>query len=214
MSRKTISTKKDLKKFFGNTIEKKLLKAISFYLEMGGVLRVAFKKVKNKEKLVIVYPTKKTLDLKIKEKQKMLNVLKSEESEWVKRLRQAEFYEITSNLKKFSQPLYWKHLAKYYLDKDYRHDADLVGLPTYLVSDKRWRQLVEMFVSNPDYRKQLTEAIQTSIAYSEDRRVARFARKQQEFRKSECKRKLLDLTNKIKKVSSELQNYYFLKNIL
>src|SRR3989338_4691692 len=207
---KTITSLEEPNKSFPHRVEQDTLwKAIKNYLSKGGVIR--FKEAKDQTK--IVYPTKKTLELKIKEKGKILQTFKVDYEQWLRRLKKAENYELTTNLKKFSHPVYWQHMAKYYSDPDYKADADSVSLPVHLVADTRWKPMVEMFVTNIEYRKQLTETVQNSVAYSENRAVARFAKKQNEFRKEECKRKVNDLNGKIKKLTEEITYFNAMKGL-
>ena len=109
-------------------------------------------------------------------------------------------YHKVHQMKKFTEPLYWKHVAKTITDSDYRKDAEAVKLPAHLVSDKKWKPMVKMFVNDVDYRKQLSETVSTSMVYKKDRKVAKFADDQRDFRMGSAEKQIKELEEKIKQL--------------
>ena len=83
------------------------------------------------------------------------------------------------------------------MDADYRKDAESVKLPVHLVSDKKWKPMVKTFVEDIEYRKQLTETVNTSIIYKKNKRVAQFADELQGFRMTAADKQVKDLDGKL-----------------
>jgi hypothetical protein len=106
-------------------------------------------------------------------------------------------YHQVNQVKKLGEPLYWKHIAKSMIDSDYRKDANSVKLPAHLVSDKKWKPMVRMFVNDIEYRKQLTETVNTSIVYKKNKKVAQFADDLKGFRMDAADKQVKDLEEKL-----------------
>jgi hypothetical protein len=167
--------------------------ALKHYFSKGGVVSIAGSE---KDWPKLLYPTKDSLKQKIFDCQEKRKKYESSLADWKRHFVQAQFYHILNNFKKLKEPVYWKHLAKILSDSDYRKDAESVKLPAHLVSDKHWKPMVQMFVSDLEYRKQLTETVENSIVYK-DRTVAKYADDSREFRMSQSKRQIDDLEKKI-----------------
>lgn len=181
--------------------------ALKHYFSRGGIIRVELDSQKGKDWPVLVYPTKIRLRALIREKNSLKANYLKKKKDWEKKLREAEFYDITHSLKKFSSPLYWKHLAKIMSDSDYRNDAEKVKLPLHLVSDSRWKPMIRMFIEDEEYRKQLTETVEHSIVYKKHKKVARYASELRDFRKSESSKKIAELQKKIDEIERDLNSY-------
>jgi hypothetical protein len=111
---------------------------------------------------------------------------------------------MVDEIKKFADPLFWQHLAKYYSDKDYRKDADTVKLPVKLVAEKRWKPMINMFVKDLDYRKQLAETVKSSVVYANDKRVAKYAQELRAFRMEQSTRELENIGKQLVDVELEI----------
>lgn len=83
--------------------------------------------------------------------------------------------DMMAHAQKVTDPLYWKHIAKSAVDGQYRDDARAIDLHASLISDKKYRPMIEAFVNNEDYRKQLTETVKTSIVYKDHKGLAKHA---------------------------------------
>ena len=64
--------------------------------------------------------------------------------------------------------------------------------------------MVRMFVTDDDYRAQLTETVEKSIVYKGDRKVARFADELKNFRMTEAAKKIDELQKKIDEINADL----------
>ena len=185
-------------------------KALLHYFSTGGILRVALSQEKSdkskvpEKKLILLYPTRMRLKQLIKEKEGLKGNYSKKHSFWNKEYDNAVQYNLSKNVKKFTNPLYWKHMSKYLVDKDYKKKADAIKLPISLVSDPRWQPMIRTFIENPDYRHQLTETVEKSIVYKGDRRVAKYAEKLQEFREGESSKNLKTLNGKLTELEMDI----------
>ncbi len=168
--------------------------ALIRYFSINGVVKAV---ASDKEWPKLAYPDTRVLDIKIKEIKEKRKVYNEKLSEWKKKHSSAAMYHQVNQVKKFGDPIYWKHLAKVISDEDYRKDADAVKLPAHLVSDKKWKTMVKMFVNDLEYRKQLAETVNTSIVYKKNKKVAKFADDLQDFRMGAAQKQMTDLEEKI-----------------
>lgn len=178
------------------------VKALKHYFSKKGVISVDSKGDESWPSLE--YPSKDLLKSKIASLNKTKKAYSEQQAQWKQRHLEARTYHLSNNVKKLSSGLYWKHLAKYVSDKNYREAADKVKLPAHLVTDKRWEPMVRMFVTDDDYRAQLTETVEKSIVYKGDRKVARFADDLKNFRMTEAAKKIGELQKKIGEINADL----------
>lgn len=176
------------------------VKALKRYFETGGVVSLS-PQDKNWPKLL--YPPKSKLQEQVNELERVRKQFETRLADWEKSNAAARQYHLRHSVLKFKEPLYWKHVAKRTLDSDYRKDAESVKLPAHLVSDPKWKSMVQMFVEDPEYRRQLADTVETSIVYKNNKQVARFASELQEFRIAQTKRQIDDLREKIASLKNE-----------
>jgi hypothetical protein len=169
-------------------------KAIEKYLAINGVIKAV---ECNKDWPKLVYPNIAVLESKLKETKSKKKSYSQRLNEWKKQHFNASMYHQVNQVKKLAQPIYWKHLAKTVIDSDYKKDADSVKLPAHLIADKKWQPMVKMFVNDIEYRKQLTETVNTSIVYKKDRKVAKFADDLQGFRMGAADKQVKDLEERL-----------------
>ncbi len=167
------------------------------YLKIGGVVKV-YDSEKDWPK--ITYPNYFVLDKKLKELKSKRELFEKNLQSWKKKYSQASKYHTSNQIKKLKEPLYWKHMAKMAVDKEYRKDAEQVKLPVHLVSDDKWKPMVKMFVNDLDYRKQLSETVKTSIVYKKDKKVAKYADDLKDFRMDTSKKQIDELEKKIQEI--------------
>jgi len=168
--------------------------AIKHYLSKGGVLHVAPSEGSWPK---LLYPTKTHLRKKIEEMRFLREKYDSRLNSWQRKFNDAKSYHSIHNLKKLKEPLYWKHLAKCAVDRDYRADSEKVRLPVHLVADARWKPMVKTFVLDLEYRKQLVQTVDESIVYRKNKRVAQYADLLQSFRMEQSNRKIDELKQKL-----------------
>ena len=168
--------------------------AVKHYFAMGGVISLA---PNANDWPTIRYPNKRQLQRKLDSLIEIKGKHDASLKEWRDTLKEAQRYHAVHNMKKLKEPLYWKHVFKSMTDNDYRLDTEKVKLPVHLVSDPKWRPLVKTFLSDFDYRKQLTETVETSIVYKDNPRVAQYADVLQQFRMDQSSRKITELEKKL-----------------
>ncbi|MBN2127504.1 MAG: hypothetical protein JW703_03890 [Candidatus Diapherotrites archaeon] len=205
MSKGIISSFNAFKEMFGDSEffkeDSPRMNALSSYFERGGVISVS-KKDKGWPKLI--YPSIARIREQKKELEGIKKKFEEKKSNWEKKKKDAENYHAVHNLKKLTSPLYWKHKAKCLTDKEYKNDADLVKLPAHLVSDPKWTPMVKMFVNDIEYRKQLTETVENSVVYKDNKKVARYADELQDFRKDVSSKEITLLIKKLESTDALL----------
>jgi len=173
------------------------MEAIKTYFSVGGVIKI-YDSEKDWPKLA--YPSFFVLDKKLKELNQKKGIYEKKLKTWNKQHNAASQYHKRHQLKKLKEPLYWKHMAKMTLNKDYKKDANSVKLPAHLVGDDKWKPMVKMFVNDLDYRKQLSETVSKSIVYRKNKKVAQYADELKDFRMGVSDKQIKDLTKKISKL--------------
>jgi len=168
--------------------------ALIRYFSINGVVKAV---ASDKDWPKLGYPDTRVLDIKVKDIREKRKNYNEKLSEWKKNHFSASMYHQFNQVKKFGEPVYWKHLAKTISDSDYRKDANMVKLPAHLVSDKKWKPMVKTFVNDVEYRKQLAETVSTSIVYKKSKKVAKFADDLQDFRMDASQKQITDLEEKL-----------------
>lgn len=174
--------------------------ALKKYFGKGGVIKAVNT---GREWPKLLYPNRVNLKRKIDDLSKTISLLESKKRHWQKKLFEAKMYNIKNNAFKFFDPLYWKHNAKKLVDSDYRHDANSVNLPVEMVSEPKYRPMIDTFLKDIDYRKQLTMTVENSIVYKNDKRVARYAEELRGFRMDTATKNLKSLEQKINLLQEE-----------
>lgn len=205
-----VSNLADFGKMFPVLVEKEKdsarLSALRRYFFRGGVINISSIS-KEGDWPEIVYPTQ----LRLKKLLGDVIVLKKnwlgKKAGWERQLNKAKMQDVTDEIMKFADPLFWKHLVKYYSNVDYKSDADAVKLPVRLVAEKRWRPMINMFVNDLDYRKQLTETVQKSVVYANDKRLAKYAEQLKSFRLEQSNRELGNVAKQFKEIDADIEMY-------
>ncbi|MAG21913.1 MAG: hypothetical protein CL943_01225 [Candidatus Diapherotrites archaeon] len=177
------------------------IEALKHYFSKGGIIRISDS---SDDFPKLLYPGKVRIKSQVDELHKLRQLYHKRLVDWRKKLQQAQVYFTVNNVKKLKEPLYWKHMAKYLSNKDYRNDADKVKLPVNLVADRRWKPMVKMFVNDLDYRKQLTQTVDESIVYAKDKKVAKYAEELQSFRSEQSSRKIGELEKKLAEIDASI----------
>ncbi len=129
-------------------------KAIEVYLKHGGVLKV--------EEDKLIYPDKPRIKQQLSLIEKKLEYLSPRIKELEKRNKELSFFNISNLFKTTSDSLFWKHHLRKLLDEDYREASKAVAPPVNRINEQKYRRIVEQFLENDDYRKNLFEA-KTSV---------------------------------------------------
>ncbi|MDO8428024.1 MAG: hypothetical protein Q7S92_02310 [Candidatus Diapherotrites archaeon] len=176
--------------------------SLTHYFASGGVIRI---QINSAQEPTLVYPNKNRVKNLLETKNSLKQNYSQKLNLWQKKLTEAKFFNTMNELKKFTSPVFWKHIQKYFMDPEYKKHADSIQLPVALVNDPRYKPMIQMFVRDPDYRKQLVDTVQESVVYANNRKVAQFAEFVQDFRKQECLRRIKELDHKIAELNLDIQ---------
>ncbi|MEM4663117.1 MAG: hypothetical protein QXM75_03795 [Candidatus Diapherotrites archaeon] len=176
--------------------------ALKRYFELGGVVRL--KIVSAKEWPELVYPSKSRLQHLISERESTIKDLERQKAFWNKRLKKAERYYLAHFFKKYTKPIYWKHMLKFLVDKEYREDAKKVNIPVHLAADERWEPMIKTFVENEDYRKQLRTTFEESPIYKKNKKLANYSDQILDFRKQEAMRQIKEIDKKLEPLKKDI----------
>lgn len=177
--------------------------ALKRYFERGGVIKVT---PNGNGWPKVIYPSPDRISQQLHEQQELKKQLLQKKKSWSNSHAAAKRHEITLQFKKVADPLYWQHQVKKLTDADYRNDVERTKIPMRLVSDNRYRPMVEMFINNIDYRKQLAETVETSVVYRHSK-IAQYAETRSGFRQEVSKNQVDDLTQKLKEVEEDVVMY-------
>lgn len=204
MGRNVIITSFDsfVKEFPGvGSLPKQKQDLYSKYFVKGGILSL------ERSSKIIIYPTHLKLKAQLKDLEKQRSVLEGRVSEWKKKLLSAIIHSKTLKARKLSDPLFWRHVRKSLSDPDYRIDAREINLPTELVSEPKYRPIIEMFIDNLAYRKQLVETVRDSVIYAKDKTIARHAGLLRDFRIEIARKNIVELKKKLSDLDEEINLY-------
>jgi len=181
-------------------------RALKRYFSKGGVIRLASESKDSWPSLA--YPSKSRVQQLSEEAKSLKELFEGKRKDWIRAYNDARVYHLKLHAKKLANPLFWKHVGKKLTDKDYRLDADTVKLPSELVADRKYKAMVEMFVNNLDYRKQLTETVKNSIVYkNSNNRLAKYLDQLQDFRKGVSNSQIEELNKKVRELEADLEMF-------
>ena len=189
----------ELKKLEKNT---ERVEGLKKYFKKGGVISAVSVEGKWPK---LLYPNHFKVSQEIKAIERKLSLLDKKKKSWDKRFDDAKAYNSRNRVKKFFDPLYWRHLKKSIIDGDYRKDVKSVKMPVNMVSEPKYRPMIEAFLNDFDYRKQLTETVLTSIVYEKDRRVAKYAEELRNFRMETSNKNSESMQKKINYLAEEMK---------
>ncbi|MFH1664452.1 MAG: hypothetical protein ABH986_06670 [archaeon] len=169
--------------------------ALKDYFSFGGF--VSMIPLSNGSWPKLIYPSKQRILFQLNELNSSKRLFESKLNDWKKKHFDAKNYKTKVFLKKFSEPVYWQHLMKKLTDKEYSNSAERVNLPVELVADKKYKGMIETFLKDDEYRRQLIEAFENSVVYKKDRRLAKHASHLQEFRREMSETKITELQKRI-----------------
>ena len=180
------------------------IEALKKYFSNGGVVSV---ETKGKSWPKLVYPPPSRIKSQVQQIAKLKAEFERKHRDWNRELNEAKVYGVKHNILKLSSPLYWKHLAKLASNSDYKKDAETVQLPAHLVADKRWKPMIQMFVENIEYRKNLVETVENSIVYRDDKRVGKYANEIVQFKTEITSKKLGSIKKKISALKENIDTF-------
>ena len=149
-------------------------KALEHYFSRRGVIQLDVNAKPGKWP-ALSYPHAEKLQNQIVELSQKHRDHTSKKWHWQVTHLKASSKDVLAHAQKVTDPLYWQHIAKTVTDGEYRDAAKAIDLHATLISDKKYRPMIEAFVNNEEYRKQLTETVKTSIVYKDHKGLAKHA---------------------------------------
>ncbi|MDO8538064.1 MAG: hypothetical protein Q7S21_04220 [archaeon] len=178
------------------------LDALKKYFGKGGVISVGNP---NPQWPKLIYPSALKIQEELKELEKHKTLFSGKHKTWKDTHTKAKQYDMMNEIKKFGNKLFWEHNIKKLRDPDYKKDADKVKLPVKLVSDPKWTPMIRMFVTDIEYRKNLTETFENSIVYGEDKELGKYAYQLRDFRKSTSEKEMIGLGKKLSRIEEQIK---------
>lgn len=149
-------------------------KALDYYFSKHGIIQLETESKTNGWPSLI-YPSAEKLSAQIEALEIKHREHSSKKWNWQMTHFKTASHQMIAHTQKIVDPLYWKHLSNVITDKEYRDSAKLIDLQPTLMADEKYRPMIQAFVHNPDYRKQLTETVKTSPAYQNHKGLAKHA---------------------------------------
>ncbi len=144
----------------GSSNSKDIEEAIEIYLNQGGILKIDRE---GSGKPDLIYPGKKRIKKQINQAKKKEEYLREELTKLRRKKREKDRDKLNP-VKKSLNPLYWRHLYKKRTDDDYKEAYKEIQPPMEKVNDSEWKDMLKMFVNEPEYRERLLEASNSQIA--------------------------------------------------
>jgi hypothetical protein len=207
MASNIISSFDEFQKRFDFPKNDERINALKKYFERGGVISALPSK---KPWPRLVYPSPLRIQTQIEELKNRKKLFLKKEADWRKKLNEAKNYHMKHHILKLSEPIYWKHVTKMLTDKEYKADAEAVGLPAHLAADPRYKPMVKMFLEDAEYRKNLVETVQKSFVYK-NKKVGNYANILQDFRIDVSEAQLKDIEAKIKDLDEQIKSLEIIK---
>ncbi len=180
------------KVFQGTDVDSAVLEAIREYVSSGGVI-----KLESVTPMKIAYPSRNRLKAQLDE----VRAKKRKITEEMRNLRrkQEKGKKALRKIKVIADPLYWKHRIKLLADPGYRKAYETVEMPVAAMTDPKHRKMVEMFVTNPEYRERLVEA-RTSVIGRSRGSIRESVEKSDKFKEEV-------ISERLGKLEKELEKY-------
>jgi hypothetical protein len=187
---------KTFQKFMGETeLKPEMSRAIKIYLNTGGVL-----KVEKKKPLKIIYPNKNRLKNLLIKTEKKESYLESQISFCRNEVNKMTADSVITQVTKVVNPTYWQHLIQLGIDGKYRKDFEVVNLPMEMMHVPRYKKIIEMFITNPEYRERLIEARTSSLGKLRQS-IKESAHKAEDFKKDTVNFRAKKLEREKKKIT-------------
>ncbi len=169
--------------------------AIQNYLDQGGLLKVDDSGDGEPE---LIYPGAERIKKQLRNVKKKEKFLQKEILN-LRRKKGDKTSEAVKSIKKTFDPLYWEHKYKMRTDEEYKETYEELEPPIEKINDPEWRNMLNMFIKEPEYRERLLEAARSEI--SEGKGTMRDQMKERE----EFSKEVID--KRLKKLQDKLENF-------
>ncbi len=154
----------------------------------------------------IIYPKVSDIEEKIEVLEKQIANLKEQIRFWEKEKTTAEKYYKKVNATKYFKKKFWKHKLKQIVNPEYKEDVLNAKLTDEVLMDPAYETLLDTFLVDYDYRKKLSDTVNKSIIYKENR-IGDYNKKRQILKTENAKKKIEQLNKQLGLHNNELKSY-------
>jgi len=158
-------------------------------------------RVKNKK---IICPDTEEIKETIKDLYGQLTYLKEKLKFWKHQLSDAKNYHSIIKITKFVKKDYWYHKIKEATDQEYKQNVRDCKLTSDVLMDPAYQNLKNSFLRNPDYRKKLSDTINSSIIYKNSN-IGDQSKTKQEFRAKSAEFNIKKIHEHIKDIMFQIK---------
>jgi hypothetical protein len=168
----------------------------SLYREQGGILKTYQDR--------LVFPDSERLVDQLAEAMLRKTSLTGQIRFWHRQHRQSAPGNVLDDVARVTDVLYWEHLLKLAMEKEYRESFEKVDLPIKRMKEERYRRVIEQFVRDEAYRNRLASA-KTGIIGKASGSMNESAEKNKQFRRNIVDGKLERLKEERDKVLERIK---------
>lgn len=169
--------------------------ARKIYSEAGGIIKTDGDR--------LIFPNEERIVSQMSEAMVRKNDLTMQIRFWQRHHRNLVSDNVLDDAIRVTDPLFWEHLMKLAMEKDYRQSFEKVDLPMKYMRDEKYRRIIKAFVRDKEYRKKLVKA-KTGILGKSSDTIKESADKKRDFKRKMVKEKLDRLLEEREKISKRV----------
>jgi len=169
--------------------------ATKLYSEAGGIIKTDGDR--------LIFPDEERIVRQMSEALVRKNDLTMQIRFWQRHHRTLASDNVLDDAIRVTDPLFWEHLMKLAMEKDYRQSFEKVDLPMKYMRDEKYRRIIKAFVRDKEYRKKLVKAKTGFLGKASDS-IAESADKKRDFKRKMVRDKLDRLLGEREKVSKRV----------
>ncbi len=169
--------------------------ARKLYSEAGGIIKMEGDR--------LVFPDEERLVSQMSEALVRKNDLTMQIRFWQRHHRTLVSDNVLDDAVRVTDPLFWEHLMRLAMEKDYRQSFEKVDLPMKYMRDEKYRRIIKAFVRDKEYRKKLVKAKTGFLGKASDT-MKESADKNRDFKRKIVSEKLGKLLEEREKVSKRI----------
>jgi hypothetical protein len=169
--------------------------ARKLYSEAGGIIKTDGDR--------LIFPGEERIVSQMSEALVRKNDLTMQIRFWQRHHRTLASDNVLDDAIRVTDPLFWEHLMKLAMEKDYRQSFEKVDLPMKYMRDEKYRRIIKAFVRDKDYRKKLVKAKTGFLSKTSDS-IKESADKKRDFKRKIVGEKLDRLLEEREKVSKRI----------
>jgi hypothetical protein len=151
------------------------------YQEGGGILKADGDR--------LIFPDKNGLITQLEDAMVKRYNLTTQLRFWNRQYRGLASDNVLEDALRLADPLFWEHLLRLNMERDYRTSFEKVELPMKYMREEKYRRIIHTFIRDKEYRKRLVKA-KTSKIGQKSTSIKENAEKGKEFRRKIVREKL------------------------